>query len=83
MLLNEFIYFNKDDRDMEADDRYDPFKDTSVLKQKDVRKTRLTLRQINDLRMASEAREKETKEDLVIIRQMYAPPQTEEAAPAQ
>jgi hypothetical protein len=81
MLLNEFIYFTKDDADMQEDDRYDPFKDSSVLKSKDLRKTRLTLRMLNDLRKAGESREKETQEDLAIVRKMYATP-TEEA-PAQ
>lgn len=79
MLLNEFIYFNKEDPDMKANDRYDPFNDTSVLKSKDLRKTRLTLRMINDLRKAGEAREKETKENLVIVRTMYAIPEPEAA----
>lgn len=79
MLLNEFIYFNKEDPDMKTNDRYDPFNDTSVLKSKDLRKTRLTLRMINDLRKAGEAREKETKENLVIVRTMYAIPEPEAA----
>ena len=83
MLLNEFIYFNKEDRDMQDNDRYDPFNDTSVIKSKDLRKTRLTLRMLNDLRKASEAREKETKENLVIVRTMYAQPAPEEGAPVQ
>jgi hypothetical protein len=82
MLLNEFIYFTKDDADMQENDRYDPFKDTSILKSKDLRKTRLTLRMLNDLRKAGESREKEMQEDLAIVRQMYAAPQ-EEAVPAQ
>jgi hypothetical protein len=79
MLLNEFIYFNKDDPDMQDNDRYDPFKDSSIIKSKDLRKTRLTLRMINDLRKAGEAREKETKENLTIVRAMYAIPPPEAA----
>lgn len=78
MLLNEFIYFDKDHRDMDVNDRYDPFKDTSVLKDKDVRKTRLTLKMLNDLRKASEAHEKEMQEDLAVVRKMYAAPAQEE-----
>jgi hypothetical protein len=80
MLLNEFIYFNETDRDMQDQDRYDPFDDKSILKSKDLRKTRLTLRMINRLRKAGESRDKEQKEDLVIVRKMYAQPEPEEAA---
>jgi hypothetical protein len=79
MLLNEFIYFNETDRDMQDQERYDPFNDKSILKSKDLRKTRLTLRMINRLRKASESRSKEQKEDLVLIRTMYAQPAPEEA----
>jgi hypothetical protein len=78
MLLNEFIYFNKDQEEMEDKGRYNPLNDTSVLKASDLRKTRLTLRMINDLRKAGDARERETQENLVVVRQMYAMP-TEEA----
>jgi hypothetical protein len=82
MLLNEFIYFNETDRDQQEQDRYDPFDDKSILKSKDLRKTRLTLRMINRLRKAGESRDKEQKEDLVIVRQMYAQPEPEQAAGA-
>jgi len=81
MLLNEFIYFSKDQEEMEDKGRYNPLSDTSVLKDTDTRKTRLTLRMINDLRKASEAHERETLENLVVVRQMYAMPE-EEAVPA-
>ena len=80
MFLREFIYFNKDQADMSDDNRYDSNKDTSVLKSKDLRKTRLTLRMLNDLRKASDAREIETRENLALVRKMYAPPPAEDAA---
>ena len=80
MLLNEFIYFNKDQEEMEDKGRYDPLKDTSVLKSSDLRKTRLTLRMLNDLRKAGDARDRETKENLIIVKQMYAMPAEEPAA---
>ena len=84
MLLNEFIYFSPEQEEMSDKGRYDPLDDkTSVLHDKDTRKTRLTLRIINDLRRASEARDRETKENLIVVRQMYAMPTEEEgAAPA-
>jgi hypothetical protein len=81
MLLNEFIYFNKESSDPTNNDRYDIDRDISVLHSKDLRKTaRLTLKVLRDLRKAGDAREKEQKEDLDLVRVMYATP-AEEAAP--
>jgi hypothetical protein len=79
MFLREFIYFNKDQADMSDDNRYDSDNDTSVLKSKDLRKTRLTLRMLNDLRKAGDAREVETRENLALVRKMYAPPPAADA----
>ena len=80
MLLREFVYFNETDVDQQEDDRYDPENDTSILSIKDTRKTRLSLKTINQLRLAGEAREQETMEDLTLVRAMYKNP---EPAPAQ
>ena len=80
MLLREFLYFDKDHEDLQDDERYDIEDDKSVLKSSDLRKSRLTLRMLNDLRKAGDAREKETKEDLDLVRVMYATPVEE--APA-
>ena len=81
MFLKEFIYFDKDKSEMPDDNRYNSEKDTSVLKSNDLRKTRLTLRMLNDLRKAGDARETEKKTDLALIRKMYAAPPTDAAAP--
>jgi hypothetical protein len=81
MLLQEFIYFNKEDADPDEDLRYSNDNDSSILKSTDLRKSRLTLKMLSDLRKAGEAREKETREDLELVRVMYATP-TEEEAPA-
>jgi hypothetical protein len=81
MLLNEFIYFNDSDSEQQTNDRYDPNHDKKgILNIKDTRKTRLTLKMLNDLRKAGEAREQETQEDLSTVRAMYAQP-APEAAP--
>jgi hypothetical protein len=80
MLLNEFLYFDKENLDPIEDDRYDIKKDKSVILSKDLRKSRLTLGMLNDLRKAGDAREKEQKEDLDLIRVMYATPPEEAAA---
>jgi hypothetical protein len=74
MLLNEFIYFNDSTEGMSSQRRYNPLEDTSVLKSSDLRKTRLTLRMLNDLRKAGDAREKEQKEHLEFVKVMYATP---------
>lgn len=80
MLLNEFIYFEKDTDTPTTNDRYDITRDNSVLRSKDLRKSRLTLRMLNDLRKAGDAREKEQREDLDLVRVMYVTPQEEAAA---
>lgn len=81
MLLNEFIYFKENEADVSSkNDRYDPFDDKSILTTKDLRKTRLTLKMINDLRKAGDAREKEQKEHLDFVKIMYAPPPPEATA---
>ena len=74
MILREFIYFNKDHADTHEDGRYLSQNDTTVLRQGDLRKTRLTLRMINDIRKASEAHNKEVREELGLVRKMYAAP---------
>jgi len=74
MLLNEFFYFNNKTNDFSNDRRYNNSNDSSVLKKSDTRKTRLTLRQINQLRMQSEAHEIEKESELELIKQMYGAP---------
>jgi hypothetical protein len=74
MLLNEFFYFKDNKDSLGLDRRYDNSKDSSVLKKSDTRKLRLTLGQINQLRMQSEAHEFETESELEFIKQMYATP---------
>lgn len=79
MLLNEFIYFNKEHADYEDDLRYDSDRDTSVIGPGDLRKTRLTLKMLNSLRKAGDAREQERKDELALVRKMYAAPPPEAA----
>ena len=74
MYLREFIYFNDKKSDMVDDNRYLSDNDTSILKTDDLRKTRLTLKMLSELRKAGEAREKEYKEEMGLVRKMYAVP---------
>jgi hypothetical protein len=48
--------------------------DNSQITAKDLRKTRLTLRQLNKLRRMNDVRSVEYKKDLEDIRKQYAPP---------
>lgn len=74
MLLLEFLYFNDNNNDFAVDRRYDNSKDKSVIEKSDTRKIRLTLRQINQLRMQSEAHEYERDSELEFVKQMYGTP---------
>ena len=67
MLLKEF--WNK-----EPEAYQDLKDDNSQVRLKDLRKTRLTLRQLNKLRKMNDARAYEYKEKLKDVRQQYAPP---------
>ena len=87
MLLNEFIYFNKDykgeddfDDDLTDDKRYDPEDDTSILQLSDTRKTRLTLKQINQMRKNQEAHMAEMAAESELIQAQYATPVQEPTA---
>lgn len=79
MFLREFIYFNRDHVDPQEDNRYLSKNDISVLKSSDLRKTRLTLGMINNIRRAAEAHDKEKREELGLVRKMYAAPPPEAA----
>lgn len=74
MLLNEFFYFSEKNNDFANDRRYDNSRDSSVVEKSDTRKIRLTLRQINQLRLQTEAHEAEKDSELGFIRQMYGTP---------
>jgi len=73
MLLKEFFYFDKEGNNFEDDKRFDAERDISVVRPDDTRKTRLTLKQINEIRRTGEARELEQQKELSFIRDMYGP----------
>ena len=54
MILRELFYFDKESLEPIEDKSYDASMDDSIMKKSDTRKTRLTLRQINKARLASE-----------------------------
>jgi hypothetical protein len=67
MILREFW-------DTEPQAYQDLSQDNSQITAKDLRKTRLTLRQLNKLRRMNDVRSVEYKRDLDEIRKQYAPP---------
>lgn len=79
MILRELFYIDPDTRRQANDMRYEPAKDNSVMHRNDTRKTRLSLKQINELRKSSEAHILEQESELSFIHSMYAVP----AQPAQ
>ncbi len=78
MILRELFYIDPDTRQSANDLRYNADRDVTGLHTKDTRKTRLTLRQLNELRKSSEAHILEQENELEFIHSMYATP----AAPA-
>ena len=80
MLLREFFNFDVQTDSYKNDRRYDAGRDSSILKKSDTRKVRLTLRQINQLRMQSEAHDAEKESELGFVRQMYGQPPEEPSA---
>ena len=71
MILRELFYYDKETFEPAEDDRYEERDDQSPLEYNDTRKTRLTLRQINKVRKASELHTKEQAKELDFVRQMY------------
>lgn len=74
MILRELFYIDSDSKQIANDLRYNPGRDSTSIKRDDTRKTRLTLKQINELRKASEIHILEQEKELAFIEKMYAPP---------
>jgi hypothetical protein len=79
MILRELFYLNPETNKISNDFRFDSARDLEELQRSDTRKTRLTLRQINDLRKASESHILEMEEELEFVQKMYG---AEPAQPA-
>jgi hypothetical protein len=79
MILRELFYLNPETQKVGNDFRFDSARDIDELLRSDTRKTRLTLKQINDLRKSSEAHILEMEEELTFVQSMYG---AEPAAPA-
>lgn len=71
MILRELFYIDDDTLELTDKNQYEPQYDDSIVKRSDTRKTRLTLRQINRVRKASEIHNNEKVKELDFVRQMY------------
>ena len=71
MILRELFYFDKDTLERKEDKGNDACYDDNIISTDDIRKTRLTLRQINKIRKASELHKEEQEKELHFVRQMY------------
>ena len=72
MKINEFLTYTQDG--FEADKTYEPEQYISILDYEYTRKTRLTLKDINQMRLASEAHDAQQKEEAVFVQKMYGQP---------
>ena len=80
MILRELFYYDKETIEPIEDNRYEPQYDQSIVDIDDTRKTRLSLRQINHARKASELHTEEKTKELDFVRQMYGLAAQTEAA---
>jgi hypothetical protein len=76
MILRELFYMDQDMKAGANDLRYNPGRDSASMQKKDTRKTRLSLKQINELRKASEQHILEQEKELEFVEQMYKTPAT-------
>ncbi len=74
MILRELFYQDPDSKSIANDMRYEGERDSTVMRRGDTRKTRLTLKQINELRKASEQHILEKEKELGFIQDMYKAP---------
>jgi hypothetical protein len=74
MILRELFYIDPDTRHVANDLRYSPERDSGNLHRDDTHKTRLSLKQINELRKSSEAHILEQESELEFIHSMYMTP---------
>ncbi len=74
MILRELFYQDPDSKSIANDMRYEGERDSTVMRRGDTRKTRLTLKQINELRKSSEQHILEQEKELGFIQDMYKTP---------
>ena len=76
MKLNEIFEYGENGFDQQKN--YNAEDDISILDSENTRKTRLTLKDINKMRLASEQHDREQKAESEFVQKMYAQPQAED-----
>ena len=76
MILKEF--FTGGEQGFEQQKNYNAEDDISILDKEDTRKTRLTLQDINTIRLASEQHDAEQQEEAKFVQKMYGQPATDD-----
>ena len=76
MKLMEIFRYGEDG--CEQDKSYDPEQDISILDKNDTRKTRLTLKDINKMRLASEEHDERQQDEAVFVQKMYGAQATDD-----
>jgi hypothetical protein len=71
MILRELYYFDNKTMEPVEDNRYEPADDKSIIQVDDKRKSKLTLKDINKARKASDMHREDADKELNYIRQMY------------
>jgi hypothetical protein len=75
MILRELFYTDPDTQAVANDMRYAGKDDKTVMKRDDTRKTKLTLKQLNQLRKSSDMHILEQDAELEFIQKMYKTPE--------
>ena len=76
MKLMEFFQHGEDG--FEQQKNYNAEDDISILDDGDTRKTRLKLKDINKMRLASEQHDEEQKQEAAFVQKMYGQPAAED-----
>ena len=76
MILKKF--FTADQQGFEQQKNYNAEDDISILDKENTRKTRLTLKDINKIRLASEQHDAEQQEEAKFVQKMYGQPATDD-----
>ena len=71
MILRELFYIDPDSKAVANNMEYNQSHDSTTMKRSDTRKSRLTLKQLNQLRKASENHVLEQEKDLEFVETMY------------
>ena len=76
MKLMEIFTYGEEG--FEQDKSYDPEQDISILDKNDTRKTRLTLKDINKMRLAPEEHDERQQDEAIFVQKMYGAQATDD-----